>query len=285
MYDAGLVLEGGGMRGIYTAGVLDFFLERDLFFSRTYGVSAGSCHACSYLSKQAGRAYRIGTEYLDDKRYCSVYSLLTTGDLFGAKMCYDTIPNELDLFDYGTFSQYPGAFFAVVTNCATGQAEYLPVKDLHRDVIAIQASSSLPLLSRMVPINGKRYLDGGVADSIPLARSIEDGMRKNVVILTQCPTYRKEPNQMMPFIKLRYRRYPSLVKAMETRHTRYNETLDLIRLERDAGRAFVIQPKEAPAIGRVEKDRDKLKALYNQGYKDAADSFDGLMAFLGETSR
>ena len=133
MIDAGLVLEGGGMRGIYTAGVLDFLLEKDLFFAQTYGVSAGACHACSYLSKQRGRAFRIGTNYLHDKRYCSFYSLLTTGDLFGAKMCYDTIPNELDLYDYDAFNTYAGAFFAVVTNCRTRNAEYQPVKYQQHD--------------------------------------------------------------------------------------------------------------------------------------------------------
>ena len=282
MVDAGLVLEGGGMRGIYTAGVLDFLLEKDLFFAQTYGVSAGACHACSYLSKQRGRAFRIGTNYLHDKRYCSLYSLLTTGDLFGAKMCYDTIPNELDLYDYDTFDTYAGEFFAVVTNCRTGQAEYLPVKELHRDVVAVRASSSLPLLSRMVPIGGELYLDGGASDSIPLGQSLRAGNRKNLVILTQCPTYRKEPNRMLPLIRLRYRKYPRLAEAMATRHLRYNEALDLVHAEQQAGRAFVIQPKTTPAIGRTEKDLQKLRSLYEEGYRDARESWDALEKFLWE---
>lgn len=282
MVNAGLVLEGGGMRGIYTAGVLDFLLEKDLFFAQTYGVSAGACHACSYLSKQRGRAFRIGTNYLNDKRYCSFYSLITTGDLFGAKMCYDTIPNELDLYDYDTFSAYPGEFFAVVTNCRTGQAEYLPVRELHRDVIAVQASSSLPLLSRMVPIGGELYLDGGASDSIPLGQSIRAGNRKNLVILTQCPTYHKKPNKTAPLIRLRYPRYPQVAKAMATRHVRYNEALELVRSEQRAGRAFVIQPKTTPAIGRTEKDLKKLRALYEEGYRDASECWDKLEQFLAE---
>lgn len=268
------------MRGIYTAGVLDFFLDQNLFFSSVYGVSAGACHACSYLSRQRGRAFRIGTAYLKDKRYCSLYSLLTTGDLFGVKMCYDTIPNQLDLYDYDTYQQYPGKFYAVVTNCLTGKAEYLQVKEMRQDLRAVQASSSLPLLSKMVSINGRRYLDGGVADSIPLAQSIAQGNQKNVVILTQCPTYRKEPNRALAAVKLRYRHYPNLVTALENRHIVYNETLELVHREQEAGNAFVIQPKHTPAIGRIEKDQEKLRALYQEGYQDAQASYPDLICFL-----
>lgn len=276
----GLILEGGGMRGIYTAGVLDFFMDKNISFPQVYGVSAGSCHACSYLSGQRGRAFRISTAYLRDKRYCSVYSLLTTGDLFGAKMCYDDIPNQLDPYDYEAYKQYDGSFYAVVTNCATGQAEYMQVTDMARDIIAVRASSSLPLLSKNVIINGQEYLDGGIADSIPLAESIKNGNVKNVLVLTQCATYEKQPNELLPLIRRKYRRYPNLVEAVATRHIRYNETLRHVREEQEKGNAFVIRPKATPGVRNVEKDIPKLRTLYDQGYADAVDCYEDLLSFL-----
>ncbi len=166
-----LVLEGGGMRGVYTAGVLDRLMEEKLEFDVCYGVSAGACHACSFLSRQHGRAFAVNVDYLDDSRYLSVKSWLKTGDLFGAQMLYDIIPNQLNLYDYDAFAKNPTKFFAVATDCLTGKAEYFPITDMHRDVIKVRASSSLPLLSRMVEIDGRPYLDGGLADSIPVARS------------------------------------------------------------------------------------------------------------------
>ena len=157
MVKAGLVLEGGGMRGVYTAGVLDFFIDQDLYFSDIYGVSAGACHMCSYISQQRERAYRVNVDYLEDKNYCSMYSLLKTGNLFGAEMCYDKIPNELDPYDYEAFGRYKGNAYAVVTNIETGEPEYIPIKDLKKDIEAIRASASLPLVSRNVPWEGKLF--------------------------------------------------------------------------------------------------------------------------------
>jgi len=280
MIEAGLILEGGGMRGIYTAGVLEFFMDHDIYFKSTYGVSAGSCHACSYLSKQHDRAYRVSVDYLDDKRYCSVYSLLTTGDMFGAKLCYDLLPNQLDPYDYEAYKKYEGAFYAVVTNCKTGKAEYMQIQDMKKDIIAIRASSSLPLLSKNVAIGGENYLDGGIADSIPLAESMRSGNKKNVVILTQCQGYQKGPNKLSPLMKVRYRKHPKLVEAIKSRHIRYNQTLALIERERVKGNAFVIQPQINLGIKRIEKDKDKLRKLYELGYAAAKEHYDILMEFL-----
>jgi predicted patatin/cPLA2 family phospholipase len=282
MLQAGLVLEGGGMRGVYTAGVLDFFLEQGIDFPFCYGVSAGSCHACSYFSRQKGRAFATNVDYLKDKRYCSAYSLLTTGDLFGAKMLYDTIPNELYPYDYEAFSANPAEFYAVLTNCRTGLPEYYRVRDMRSDIIAVRASSSLPMLSRMVKIGTEDYLDGGIADPIPIARSIADGNRKNVVVLTQHRGYQKQPNSMLPLIRMRYRNYPNLIEAMATRHIRYNESTALVQAEEAEGRAFVIQPSAPVEIGRIEKDREKLTALYRSGYTDAAECCEQLLAFMAE---
>ena len=170
MYQAGLVLEGGAMKGVYTAGVLDFFLDAGIDFAKCYGVSAGACCLCSYLSRQKGRQYSVFTDYLEDKNYWGLSSLLRTGDYFNVQMCYHDIPERLNPFDYETFDKNPSKGYAVVTNIETGLAEYLPMKNMRRDIEAVRASASMPLVSRPVEINGKMYLDGGLADSIPLLR-------------------------------------------------------------------------------------------------------------------
>ena len=282
MIEAGLVVEGGGMRGVYTAGVLDYFMEKNLYFDDCYGVSAGACHISSYVSKQIGRSIKVTLDYINDKRYCSVNSLIKTGDMFGVEMLYDLIPNKLELYDYDTFNKFKGNFYSVVTNCKTGKAEYIKIKDMKKDIIAVRASSSLPLLSRIVEINGKEYLDGGITDSIPIKKSIKDGHKKNVVILTRDKTYRKSKPKFLSFFKLKYKKYPNLVKAIENRYKIYNETLDFLEEEKAKNEVFIIQPKLPVKISRIEKDKDKLKALYNQGYEDAKEIYEDLMKFLEE---
>lgn len=284
MYQAGLVLEGGAMKGIYTAGVLDFFLDKEIDFTSCYGVSAGSCHMCSYLSKQKKRAYRVAVNYLDNKRYCSVYSLLTTGDLFGIDMCYDLIPNYLDPYDHEAFERYEGKAYAVVTNIRTGKAEYLPLKDMHKDIIAIRASSSMPLVSRNVKIGDEVYLDGGISDSIPIARAIEDGNQKNVVILTKEVGFRRKPASasQLALIQARYARYPKVYELMKSREKTYNATLDFLEEQEKTGKAFVIRPKKKSAVSRIEKDKGKLDALYEEGYRDAQACYMELLEYLSE---
>lgn len=282
MIKAGLVVEGGGMRGVYSSGVLDFFIEKDLFFENNYGVSAGACHLCSYLAKQYKRAFRVNVDYLNDKRYCSVHSLLKTGNLFGAEMLYDIIPNELDLFDYDTYNKNESNFYVVITDINTGKPEYVKIGDLKKDIIYVRASSSLPLLAQNVKINDKEYLDGGISDSIPIKKSIADGNKKNVVILTRDSTYRKGKNSLMPIIKLKYKKYPNFVKSMADRYIVYNEILDFIKELEDNGDVFVIRPKKPVNIGRTEKNREKLEALYNDGYNDAKDCYEELLKYLGK---
>ena len=282
MIKAGLVVEGGGMRGVYSSGVLDFFFFIDLFFENNYGVSAGACHLCSYLAKQYKRAFRVNVDYLNDKRYCSVHSLLKTGNLFGAEMLYDIIPNELDLFDYDTYNKNESNFYVVITDINTGKPEYVKIGDLKKDIIYVRASSSLPLLAQNVKINDKEYLDGGISDSIPIKKSIADGNKKNVVILTRDSTYRKGKNSLMPIIKLKYKKYPNFVKSMADRYIVYNEILDFIKELEDNGDVFVIRPKKPVNIGRTEKNREKLEALYNDGYNDAKDCYEELLKYLGK---
>ena len=280
MYHAGLILEGGGMRGVYTAGVLDAFLEENIEFSSIYGVSAGSCHACSYMSKQKGRAYRVNVDYLDDPNYCGVKSYLKTGNVFGADMLYSQIPNVLDPFDYEEFEKYPGKFFAVLTNLETREPEYIRVKDLKKQMWAVRASSSLPLVSKTLVVKGRHYLDGGIADSIPIRRSIEAGNEKNVVILTREDSYRKTPNELMPLMKLRYSHSKAFLEKAENRHIRYNETLDFLKKEEEEGRTFVIRPSEKVNVGRVEKNKDKLEHLYNIGLEDGRKSMEAMKKYL-----
>lgn len=281
MYQAGLILEGGGMKGIYTAGVLDFFMEKEIMFSDCYGVSAGVCHLCSYLSGQPGRSYRISTNYLDMKQYCGMWSLLTTGNLFGVDMSYSLIPDYLDPYDFDAFAKYEGRAYAVATDIRTGKPAYLPLEDMHRDIAAVRASSSLPLVSHSVEIDGVRYLDGALSDSIPIRQSMRDGNRKNVVIMTKEEGFVRQPAKAeLPLIKARYLRYPKIYELMRERHLTYNATVQYIEEQREKGEVFVIRPKQASEVGRVEKDKEKMKALYREGYRDAEACYLELLEFL-----
>lgn len=282
MYQAGLILEGGAMKGIYTAGVLEFFLDKEIEFSSCYGVSAGACNMCSYLSKQKKRAYQITVDYLGQKAYCSVESLLKTGDLFGADMCYGLIPDYLNPYDYDAFKEYEGKAYAVVTNIKTGKAEYMLLEDMHKDISAVRASSSMPLVSKNVRIGDELYLDGGVADSIPLRRSMKDGNTKNVIVMTKEEGYVRQPigAAQLAMIKARYVRYPKVYERMRERHITYNSTVQYIEELQNKGEVFVLRPKHKSDVGRLEKDRAKLDALYEEGYKDAEASYEALLEYL-----
>ena len=280
MIDAGLVLEGGGMKGSYTAGVLDFFMEKDLYFSNCYGVSAGAIHLCSYISKQKKRAYRVSLDYLDNKDYCSVKNLITTGDLFNAKFCYDDIPNRLDPYDYKTAAKYEGNAYAVVTNIRTGKPEYMPLREMHKDILAVRASASLPLVSKNVKIGNQYYLDGGFSDAIPIKHSIAEGNKKNVVVLTKEVGFVRKQASNLGLIKLCYMKYPKVYELMANRHISYNETTRFIEEEEKEGRIFVIRPQVPTNIGRLEKNREKIENIYKMGYEDAKKSYENLINYL-----
>lgn len=280
--NAGIVLEGGGMRGLYTAGVLDYFIEKGLYFKNCYGVSAGATQGCSYISKQKRRAYNIFTKYMQDKRYASFGNLIKEGNYFGKDFSLKKIPDELEPYDYDTFKNSGINFYAVATNCRTGEAEYLKIDDMRKeeDMDKVWASCSLPLLSKNVRIDDEEYLDGGVADSIPVVKAIKDGNNKVVLVLTRDINYRKKPNKLISIIKLKYRKYPKFVSVMERRHSIYNKTLKRIaKLERE-GKLFVIRPKSEVKIGRLEKDVHKMTDLYNAGYNEAKDCFESLIKYL-----
>ena len=280
MYQAGLVLEGGGMKGAYTSGVLDYFLEKGMEFSSCYGVSSGAVNLCSFLSKQKKRGFRSLTEYMGNSRYCGLYSLITDGNIVNSQFSMDLVPNYLLPFDREAFEKYTGKAYAVVTNIKTGKAEYLPMKKMPKDLKAVQASTALPLVFQTVDINGKLYLDGGIADSIPIRKSVLDGNGKNVIILTKEEGYIREPATGLSLIRMRYHKYPKIYEVMKERHNTYNETMEYIRRLEKEGKAFVIQPKVKSDVGRLEKNEEKMKALYDIGYKDTETCFDSLIEFL-----
>ena len=280
MVNAGLVLEGGGMKGIYTSGVLDLFLDKGLEFSNVYGVSAGACNMVSYLSKQRGRGRDVMVDYLNDKRYMGLYSLLTTGDVFNADTNYNLVPNYLNPLDYKEIDRFPGHAYAVCTNIVTGEAEYLEITDMEHQVDYIRASSSLPLVSRNVKINGNYYLDGGIADSIPIRKSMADGNLRHVVVMTKPVGFRREPEKTLAAIKIRYLKYPKVYELMKKRHEAYNEVMDFLEKEEAEGRVFVIRPQQDLKISRLERNEEKLSELYDEGYKEAESRYEDLMKYL-----
>ncbi len=278
----GLVLEGGAMRGLFTAGVLDVFMENGIKFDNVIGVSAGACFGCNYVSGQIGRAIRYNMKYAKDKRYCSVSSLIKTGDMFGAEFCYHTLPNELDVFDGAAFAASEIPFYMVVTDVETGEAGYHRMTEAsYEEFEWMRASSSMPLVSNMVKINGGRYLDGGMTDAIPLKASEALGCEKNVTILTKPRGYRKSPEKMMPLIKLKYKAYPNMVHAMKVRHIAYNEQLDHCFRQEKAGTNFVICPKSPLPLGHICHDPLVMREAYDLGRSEANELMPALERFLG----
>ena len=277
----GLVLEGGAMRGLFTAGVMDVLMENGIVFDGIVGVSAGAAFGCNYKSGQIGRVLRYNTTYCQDWRYCSFRSLIKTGDLYGADFCYHELPEQLDLFDDEAFQKNPADFYAVCTDCESGEPVYKKIQSAqYTDLEWIRASASMPLVSRIVDINGQKLLDGGIADSIPLRFMENSGYANNVVVLTQPRSYRKKKNSLLPLMKLALKKYPKVVDAMARRHINYNETLAYIRKQEQAGKVFVISPDEKLDIGRTEKDPDKLRAVYAIGRKAAEAKLGELKRFL-----
>lgn len=277
----GLVLEGGGMRGMFTMGVCDVLMENGINFDGAVGVSAGAAFGCNIKSKQNGRAIRYNLKYCQDKRFCSVWSLIKTGDIFGAEFCYRTIPEQLDLFDEKAFRENPMEFYAVCTDVKTGKPLYYNCKKGDRlDVKFIRASASMPLVSRVVKIGKYELLDGGISDSIPLKFFEKKGYDKNIVVLTRPTEYVKQPNKAMPLIKLCLKKYPKIINAMENRHIMYNKTIEYIRQKEQRGEIFVIRPEREVGIEQIEKDPVKLWEVYQMGRKTAEKSLNDIREYL-----
>ena len=262
----GLVLEGGAMRGIFSCGVMDVLMENGIKFDAAAGISAGAVFGCNYKSKQIGRAVRYNKKYGKDKRYCSIKSLLTTGDLYGVEFCYNTLPNELDIFDRVTFSQNPMRFYIGATNVETGKIEYHKCTNGgQEDLLWMRASASMPVVSNPVEINGKKYLDGGISDPIPYRIMEQLGYDRMVVILTQPKDYKKKKSAALPLMQLFLGKYPKTVRAMKRRHLIYNaQTEEIKRLEKE-GKILVIRPEKPLGIKRTEGDPVKLEKVYQLG--------------------
>jgi predicted patatin/cPLA2 family phospholipase len=277
----GLVMEGGAMRGMFTAGVLDVFMENGIEFDGAIGVSAGATFGCNFKSRQIGRAIRYNKRYAHEWRYCSIRSLIKTGDLYGADFCYNRIPNELDVYDLAAYRANPMEFYCVASDCVTGKPVYkkLETCDAH-ELTWMRASASMPLASRIVEVDGYKLLDGGMTDSIPLAFFESIGYGRNVVILTQPRSYRKTSSSLFPLMKLALRKYPALVDAMRRRPEEYNKQTSYVFEKADRGEVLVICPEAPLGISRTEHDKNELQRVYDEGRRIAVEKLEEIRAFL-----
>ncbi|MBQ1305660.1 MAG: patatin family protein [Erysipelotrichales bacterium] len=275
-----LVLEGGAMRGLFTAGVLDVMMDHGLEFDEVIGVSAGATFGVNYVSRQKGRTIRYNKRFAKDPRYCSIRSLITTGDLYGGEFCYHVLPAELDIFDEKTFVDNPCVFTVVATDVKTGKPVYHTVPDMSYESLEwVRASATMPMLGKPVKIRGGSYVDGGAADSIPLDYALNRGYEKIVIVLTQPLAYRKGKMTRIPGF---HALYPAVAKAMDERPEKYNEVLDrIMRLEK-AGRVFAVRPPGNLPVGKIEHDPAKMQEAYDIGRKTAEEIVGGMETYLNE---
>ena len=277
----GLALEGGAMRGLFTCGVLDVFMENNIHFDGAAGISAGAVFGCNYKSRQPGRALRYNKKYGRDPRYCSIRSLITTGDLYGADFCYRVLPYELDVFDSKTFRENPMAFYIGTTDINTGKAVYHPCRDGgDLDLKWMRASASMPLVSRPVTIGKYELLDGGMVDPVPYRFLEKKGYGKIVIILTQEEGYTKKKFELLPLAKLMLRDYPAVIRALAVRHLKYNRQMQEIREREKAGSALVIRPEKNLGISRTENDPAELERVYQIGRAEGERRLEEVKAFL-----
>lgn len=277
----GLVLEGGAMRGLFTSGIIDVMMDAGIEPDGLIGVSAGAAFGCNYKSRQKGRAIRYNKMFARDKRYCSWQSWLKTGNLFNAEFGYHIIPAKYDIFDDEAFDKNPMEFYVVCTDVETGKPIYKKLeKATPLTYDWIRASASMPLASRVVELEGKKVLDGGVADSIPLAFFESIGYEHNVVILTQPDGYIKEHNRLMPLMRLGLKKYPQMIEAMDKRHLMYNEEVEYVRQAEREGRCLVIRPQEKLPIGHISHDPEEMQRVYDIGIETGRKYLTNIKHFL-----
>ena len=279
-----LILEGGAMRGLYSAGVLDVFMKNKINVDAVYGVSAGALFGLNYKSRQMGRALRYNLKYAPNKNYMGLYSLLTTGNIMNKEFCFNKLVYELDKLDFETYKKTPVDFYAVVTNLQTGKPEYIKVEDAQKDMEYFRASGSMPFVSRPVKINGNYYLDGGISDPVPLKKVLETKADKIIVVLTRPSGYRKKNLHLHALYKLFYSRFPKFVKTGSNRHNTYNQTMDLIEKYEAEKKIIVLRPSQFIKIKRTEKDTHKLQSMYNLGVSDCANKLDEIKKYLYSTN-
>ena len=276
------VLEGGAMRGLYTAGVLDVFMQNGITTDAIYGVSAGALFGINFKSKQIGRVIRYNLKYAKEKNYMGLYSLITTGNIMNKEFCFNKLLNELDKFDYETFKNSPIDFYAVVTNVETGKAEYIKITDAKRSLEALRASGSMPFVSKFVEFEGSNYLDGAISDPIPIQKALEDGYEKIIVVLTRHASYSKS-KERLPY-SLYYRKYPNLVKTAINQPENYDRTIELIKKYENEGRIVALRPSKNLKISRIEKNRKKLNAIYQLGIDDCTANLEKIKNYLDATT-
>ncbi|MBR1567047.1 MAG: patatin family protein [Oscillospiraceae bacterium] len=276
-----LIMEGGAMRGMFTCGVTDVFLEEGITFDAAAGISAGACFGCNFKSKQAGRAIRYNKRYSRDPRYCSLRSFIKTGDLYGVDFCYRELPEVLDPFDNKAFEENPMAFYVGATDVDTGEVRYHKCTDGgKKDLKWMQASASMPLVSNIVETDGCRLLDGGIVDPVPYRYMEKLGYDRNVYILTQPKGFRKEKSPALPLIRIALRRTPKIVEAMERRHEVYNRQMAEIDEKEARGEILVIRPPESLGISRTEHDPNELEQVYQTGRREAYRMLPKIRSFL-----
>lgn len=277
----GLLLEGGAMRGLYTAGILDVFMEEGIHADAIVGVSAGALFGMNYKSGQAGRVLRYNLKYAGDRNYMGIYSFIKTGDIMNRDFCFNKIVHQLDPVDFAAFHKSPVDFYAVVTNIETGTAEYIPIDNLQDETQMeyLRASGSMPFVSRPVAIGGKQYLDGGIADSIPVEKIMKMGYDKIIAVLTRPKEYRKKQSGA-GVAKAYYRKYPRLAQAIANRYKNYNASAELTAKLEAEKKIFVFRPTKTVAIRRIEKNTEKIREMYNLGRSDALAGLHGLQEYL-----
>jgi predicted patatin/cPLA2 family phospholipase len=277
----GLVLEGGGLRGVYTSGVIRFFMDKRIEFPYVVGVSMGVCNGANYVSRQPERNRIVNIDFVNDPRYISYRRLLLKGELFGMEFIFNTIPFSLVPFDQKAFLGNEAKFVIGVTDCETGDAVYFEKSELGNDAMDIfRATCSLPFLEKPVHYKGRIFMDGGVSDPIPIQKSIDDGNSRNVLILTRPKGYRKKPSYLYLLARLWYPKFKGLQRVLAVRHKRYNETMDMVdELER-SGQAISIRPARTIGAGRVERNKKKLLTAYDQGYEDASSCYEKIKVFF-----
>lgn len=277
----GLVLEGGGMRGLFTAGVLDVLMEKKILVDSVIGVSAGALFGCNYKSCQVGRGLRYNIKYKDDKRYMSVRSLLKTGNYLNTEFAFDELPKKLDVFDFKTFEENPVEFHVVCTDIVEGKPVYKRLDKADEDCFTwLRASGSMPLMAKPVNIEGHTLLDGGISDSIPLAYSQKMGNDKNIVVLTQPRGYRKKAFKNVWLFRLFMRKYPSIVDMMRNRHDMYNEEVRYVAEEEEKGHVLVIAPDSSLNIGRLETNEEKMRRCYEHGREKCLENIERIVEYL-----
>ena len=279
----GLILEGGAMRGLFTAGIIDVMMEHDVWPDGIVGVSAGAAFGCNYKSRQPGRAIRYNKRFAKDARYSGIRSLLTTGDYFNAEFAYHIVPHSYDVFDDKAFEANPMAFICVCTDDETGQPVYKQLSKCSETTYDwIRASASMPLCSRVVCLEGYKLLDGGVSDSIPLEWAETNGYERNVVILTQPRGYRKQRTRLMPLMRIGLRKYPNMVEAMDKRYLMYNRQLDYVAEAERQGRCLVIRPDEKLPIGHVSHTPEQMENVYQIGRRTGLQYINEIKKYLCE---